>query len=458
MPTKTEAADTACPIDRLPPRATEAEEAVLGSLLIDPEALEKIQGDLQPSDFYRTSNASIFESVLALAARGEGADFVTLSEELRSRGTYDQIGGLVYLSHLVGVVATAAHVEHYARRVAQAAVRRRLISAAGRIAGLAYDETTELESVLASAASEVAAVGAGLGEQDVFSPAEQAMKMAVIAEQLARGRPIGLQTGFPDLDRVTGGLRRGCLYVVGAMTGVGKTSWMASVANHVASSGRKVLFASSEMSDEELAKRETAARMKRSWLEVEEELSKPAQHPETAAAFGQALTRLQSEGFHVFHRGRITSDRIQRRAARLAATEGLDLIVVDYLQRLSDPMPRGMDRADVVQAIAMNLKSVAGELNLPVLVAAQFGRKVLERPLTERHPRLSDFRESGGIEQEADVALGLYRPSYCDDKADPSEAWLYLLKNRHGRAELKFRMNWRSAICRYDAYSSEAPW
>lgn len=435
------------PIDRLPPQNTEAEEVVLGSILMDPEAIGRIRGDLDAADFYRQRNSTLYAAVLDLAARGVPPDMVMLTDYLQGAGTYEDVGGLAYFSHLVGVVPTALHVEHYARIVRESSVRRRLISAAGRIAAAAYDAARSMEEVLTYSVDQIAAAASGLGGLDVTTPEQQAGLLLDMATALAEGRPPGIPSSFPKLNRLTGGYRDGCLYVIGAPTGVGKSAWLATEARWLRSRGKRVLFASSEMAVAELVKRHTAAIVGRDWNELEAGLAKPTEHPGAIVEVDAAVKRMPAVACHVYHGPGMTTDRIRRRAAKMQAEGGLDLLIVDYIQRLADPRGKAETREQQVTAMARALKTIAVDLHLPVLVAAQFSRQVEYR--VDKEPQLSDFRESGGIEQEADVAMAIHRQAAFQAGAKPDEAWLYVLKNRHGPGGKRFEMVWSPSICAY---------
>lgn len=436
--------DAAATIDRLPPNNPEAEEAVLGSLLMDSAALPAIASILKADDFYREANATLYRTALSLAKQGRPADFLTLTDELKRTGIYDEIGGLAYLQRLVGVVPTAVHVEHYADIIIRTATKRRLITAGTRIVQAAYDDSQETDAVLTYAAQQISAVSAGVDQGEMHSSGQRAALLADLVEQLAQGMPPGVATGF-DVDFVTGGMRPGALWMVGGYTGQGKSAWMQTVARGLAKAGATVMFASSEMTDIELIKRDVAALAGREWLEIEADLLKPELHPETVRAVGRALTELAEWGLHVYNRGRMTTSDIRREAARLQMAAGrVDVVFVDYLQRLADPPARknGMRYQDVGE-MARALKSMAVDLKIPVVCAAQLGRSVVER--SGHVPQLSDFRESGDIECESDVVIALNRPGAWEGAPAGTtvhDAAMYLLKNRGGKAPRTLRMVW----------------
>ncbi len=433
-------------IDHLPPQDTDAEESVLGSCLLDPDATVKARAMLQPEQFYRERNGAIYSAMLRLNERREPMDWTLLTTELQAAGRYEEVGGLAYLSHLVSVVPTGLHVEHYARIVVECHQARRLITACGRIAAAAYDRERGIDAALDLALSELAAIQTSMGGQTTHSPEQRASILADILMALDRGTPPGLPTGL-DVDRCIRGLRKGAFYVIGARTGMGKSMWMQTVARNVARRGHRVLFASAEMSDEELIKRDVGAFAGRDWNELEADMLLRPVPAQTSEAVGRALGSISELPVYVYHSGTMTTERIRREALRMQADGSLALVCVDYLQRLCDDDRRAGTRNDQVQLIASRLKSLAMDLQVPVVTAAQLSRLVDRRD--NKRPQLSDFRESGGIEQEADVALGLYRANYYDEAANCEDAELLVLKNRGGRADVRFAMRWLADRCEY---------
>ncbi len=433
-------------LERLPPQNPEAEEAVLGSLLMDASAIAAVASILKPEDFYREKNATIYRTAISLSKQNRPVDFLTVSDELKRQDAYEEIGGLGYLSHLVGVVPTAVHIEHYADIVTRTATKRRLISAGTKIVQAAYDDSREVDDVLSFASEQIAGVSSTVDQGEMHDSQQRAELLFSLVEQLAQGLPPGVPTGF-DVDFLTGGMREGALWMVGGYTGMGKSAWMQTVARGLAKSGRRVMYASSEMTDLELIKRDVAAHLRRDWLEIEADLLKPDEHPETVRKMGEFLAELAEWGLHVYNRGRMTTGDVRREVARLQMTAGdLDVVFVDYLQRLADPPARrNGERYQDVGEMARALKSMAMDLKVPVVCAAQLGRKVAERP--GHVPQLSDFRESGDIECESDVVIGLNRPAAWPktegaQDPNPHEAAMYLLKNRGGQGTRTLRMVW----------------
>ena len=437
-------------IEHLPPHNTDAEEAVLGSCLMDPDAIHTLRGDLDPADFFRGHNGTIYRALLSLASAGTPVDFATVCDALTRQGEFDETGGYDYLYRLVRTVPTAVHAGYYAAIVRRTAIKRRLIEAAGKIAAVGYDDSLEAEDSISRANELLAAVQRTLGAIDLYSPEAQASLLVDMAGRLGEGEPPGIHTGFVKLDRETGGLRPGGLYVIGAPTGVGKTAWMGSTALSISrrSEGtRRQLFATCEVTAHELVKRFAAAHIGRDWNAVERDLARPGEYPNAQREVHDAAGKIAESGITVFHRGRMTVDAIRSRASRMASDGGLDVLYVDYLQRLTCDGKRGENREREVSSMAQGLKSLAVDLSVPVVVAAQFSRSVEYRDCKE--PRLSDYRESGGIENEADVAMGLYRPHRWDETQSKTEAWLHIMKNRHGAGDSKEGLVWMPETTRY---------
>lgn len=425
--------DTDNAIDRLPPQNPEAEEAVLGSLLMDPEAVSKITF-LTPGEFYREKNGDIYRAVQAVASRREPVDMLTVSDELKRVGVYQNMGGLAYLSHLSGVVPTALHVEYYARIVARCAFSRALISASGRIAQHAYTDA-EPQEAMTFALEQLSQLQAGVSTGQTLDGPQRAARFVDMMLERQSGQVRYIPTGM-RVDRSIGGVRRGALTVVGAPTGVGKTALLGEFARTMALNRYRGLFCSSEMGQDEIILRDAA--VYGGVTSAQLEWNQDAQQ--------QAFAEMAERGVRVYAEGNMTTAKVRREAAKWQAREGLDVVFVDYLQRMQDRGGAKQARYEVVQGIAQQLKSLAMDLNVAVVVAAQLGRDVRDEA---REPRLGDFRESGGIENEADVALGIHRPGAYSDSADPAEAWLYVLKNRHGESDVRHRMTWIPQLARY---------
>ena len=414
--------------DKMVPQNVEAEEAVLGSLLIDPEALFRVSPFLTASDYYIQKNAWIHEAIFALHERREPIDFVTLCDELERREQLEEIGGAAYISRLINSVPSAIHVEAYGHIVEHAAIRRRLISAASQIAQLAYREAEDVDLTVDQA------------EQALFSVSQRRITrdLAPIQTIIRRyydrieylyahqGEPLGVPTGFVDLDRLLGGLQRSDLIFIAARPSVGKTALCLSIAKNAAFHGQRVAVFSLEMSGEQVVQRlvatETgidAQRLRLGQLQEEE-----------WPLFIQATGKLADVPIFIDDTPSISVMQMRTKARRLHAEHGLDLVLVDYLQLMSGDI-RTENRVQEVSYISRSLKGLARELNLPVVAASQLSRAVELRQ--DKHPMLADLRDSGSLEQDADVVMFIYRDElYNPDTEMQHIAEIVVAKHRNG--------------------------
>jgi replicative DNA helicase len=417
------------PIDRLPPHNPEAEEAVLGSLLMDPEAAGKVAPFLHKEDFYRERNGAIFEAMLAIYERHEPVDFLTLSDELKRAGRYDELGGLVYLSHLVGVVPTAVHVEHYAHIVERTAIKRRLISAAGKIAGVAYDDSLDLDTTLEKAEQ----ILFGVSQRRVTNDFEhigdilgdylEQMEQRATQGEDSRGIP----TNFIELDKLTGGLQRSDLIILAARPSMGKSSWALNIVQNAAlrNNATCAIF-SLEMSKQQLAHRLLCAE---SGVDATKLRLGMINESETRKLH-HALALLSEAPIYIDDTPSINLSEVRAKARRLAAEKGVDIVVVDYLQLITTSR-FGDNRVQEISEISRSLKALARELNAPVIALSQLSRAVESR--TPHIPMLSDLRESGSIEQDADIVLFIYREDmYNRETEKKGIADIIVAKHRNG--------------------------
>jgi replicative DNA helicase len=414
--------------DKMIPHNVEAEESVLGSLLIDPEALFRVSPFLKGEDFYIQKHAWIYEAIFALHERREPVDFVTLCDELERREQLEEIGGAAYITHLINVVPSAIHVEAYGHIVEQAAVRRRLISTASQIAQLAYQETEDIDQTVDQA------------EQALFSVSQRRITrdLAPIQEVLRRyydrieylyahqGEPLGVPTGYVDLDRLLGGLQRSDFVIVAARPSVGKTSLCLSMGRNAARHGQRVAVFSLEMSAEQIVQRlisaETGIDSQRLRLGNLREEEWPL--------FVQATGKLADLAVFIDDTPSISALQLRTKARRLHAEHGLDLIVVDYLQLMTGDV-RSENRVQEVSFISRSLKALARELDVPVVAASQLSRAVEQR--TDKRPVLADLRESGSLEQDADVVMFIYRDEMYHPETERQHiADIIVSKHRNG--------------------------
>ena len=432
---------TTTPIERMPPHSIEAEEAVLGSILIDAEAIFRVSSFLKGEDFYIVKNQWVWEACMALHERREPIDFVTLTRELEAREQLNEIGGATYISHLINVVPTAIHAEGYGRIVERTAIRRRLLNAASDIAQLAYEESDEIDQTIDAAEQALFGVSQHRIARDMVPIAEAIRSYYDRIEYLYehRGEPLGIPTGFLDLDKLLGGLQRSDLIIVAARPGVGKTSLMLNIALSAARRfHQRVAIFTLEMSNEQIVQRLVSAETSID----SQRLRLGDLHEDEWPLFVQATSALSDALIFVDDTPSISALQLRTKARRLHAEHGLDLVIIDYLQLMTGDQ-RTENRVQEISYLSRALKGLARELHVPVLVASQLSRAVEQR--SDKRPVLSDLRESGSIEQDADIVMFIYRDDVYDEASDRKNvAELIIAKHRNGptgTVELFFQRN-----------------
>jgi len=392
--------------DKLAPQSIDAEQSVLGALLIDQSAMAKVAERLLPTDFYRTQHGDIFAAMDALYRRREPIDMTLLGNELREKGKLESVGGPGYLAGLMNATPTAVHVEHYATIVRDKARLRRLIEAAGKIAAIAYEETNDAdEGENRAMAVLLDAVGKHSDGVHIYSPEEQGNLIVTMIEALSKGESRGIPTGLRNLDAVTGGLQRSELIVLAARPSVGKSAMAENIAEFVARAGHNVAFFSIEMSKEMLLGRWLA----RGGLISSKKFLQGLSADEWADLYRLAEERSQLPSW-LIDSPAASSQTIRSVIERMSLQgQDVDLVVVDYLQLIAnnEPMIKGETKADRIGRITGNLKQLARQINAPVLLLAQLNRESEHR--SDDEPQLSDLRGSGDIEQDADVVLMMWR-------------------------------------------------
>lgn len=417
-------------VDRLPPHNLEAEQSVLGSLLIDRDAIIRIASYVKPGDFYRSANGTIYEAILALYNRREPTDLITLVDELRRNGRLDDAGGETYLTELIASVPTAVHVEYYGRIVERTATLRRLIGAGSEVVTFGYDEALELEEALDKSEQAIFAVAQRRQTRDFRSIGEVLEEYFDRLDTLHqnKGTIVGVPTGFADLDKITGGLQNSDLIIIAARPAVGKSALGLGMAyNAAVRHGKTVGLFVLEMSAEQIVQRmlsmETGIdshRLRLGYIDDSEWAS-------VTRAFG----RLAEANIFIDDSASVSLMDVRSKSRRLHAERGVDMIIIDYLQLMSASAGRGDNRVQEISQISRGLKGLARELNVPVVALAQLSRAVETR---QSHvPMLSDLRESGSIEQDADIVMFIYR----EDTYDPTTerkgiADLIIAKHRNG--------------------------
>ncbi len=410
---------------RLPPQSLEAEQSVLGSMLIEHQAILKAMEILVPSDFYREQHRTIFEAIIKLSDRGEAVDLVTVSEYLKQQGQMEAVGGMSYLATLSNVVPTAANVEYYAKIVQEKSILRSLIHAGTDIVRHGYAGNEEIESLLDAAEQIVFQIGQRRSTQG-FSPIKEVlMETLTHIEHLYsnKGSALGVACGFEDLDQKTSGLQKSDLIILAARPSMGKTAFSLNIARNAAIEGQvPVAIFSLEMAKEQLAQRLLCS-----------EASIDSQRLRTGnlddgdwRRLSVALGRLGEAPIFVDDTPSISVMELRAKARRIKGEHGLGLIIVDYLQLMQN-RGRVESRQQEISEISRSLKALARELSVPVLALSQLSRAVEQR--TDRRPLLSDLRESGAIEQDADVVMFLHQNP---DSAEPNVLEVIIAKQRNG--------------------------
>ncbi len=409
------------------PHSREAEEAVVGSILINELVLDEL-ADLQPEDFYIHRLRFIWQAYLRLREKKQPIDSLTVSEELEDFGRLEEIGGPAYLTALLNQVPTTLHAEAYAEIVKATSLRRRLLSAANRVAVLAYDTTAAVDELTEQATAVIREAIASTSQEASRSFAEVALELydqAVERADAAKaGKPVlsrRIPTGWEDVNRMlNGGFVPGKFYVVAARPGDGKTTWLANVCLEAALSGKQPVFFSLEMEDAELVARILSGE---SGLDANK-ITDGVLADDDWTVFVGALDKVSGAAGRVEYTPNLTVERARAKAHRIQQKHGLDLLIVDYVQ-LMRGTGRTQNREQEVAAISRELKILAGELGVPVLAAAQLSREIEKRP--DKKPQLSDLRESGALEQDSDAVIFLWRP----DKTNQVTNFAFA-KNRGG--------------------------
>ena len=427
------------PAGKIPPQNLDAEMSLLGAVLIDEETIADISEHVKPHDFYDRRHGLIYDAMMRLYEKHKPVDLLTLTEELKKKNDIETIGGSAYLTELTNYVPTAAHAEAYAELVAQKAIRRRLIKASGEISELGFDEETSTEELLQQA------------EQQLFAVSDQSLKNDLVPieailtdsfdrmEELHRNKGAlrGVRTGYRDLDNMTAGLQRSDLIILAARPAMGKTTLVTNLAYNVATIAKQpVLFFSLEMSKEQLVDRMLAdASGVDAWNIRTGNLS-----DDDFSKLSDAMGEMAEAPIFIDDTPGVSVLEMRTKARRAAHEQPLGLIIIDYLQLMQGSGRDGGNRVQEVSEISRGLKLLARELNVPVIALSQLSRSVETR--SPQIPQLSDLRESGSIEQDADIVMFIYREAYYNPETERENITdLIIAKHRNGptgKVELYF--------------------
>jgi len=427
-------------ITKLPPQNIEAEQSVLGSLLIDKEAITKVVNVVAPEDFYKDAHRFIFEAALELFEKREPIDTLSLASLLTDKGNLDKIGGKSYLASLSNSVPTASNVASYAEIVQKKSTLRRLIKAAADIAAMGYDEVTEIDSLLDESEQRLFNISQRFLKEE-FTPIKNVLHGTfdrIDELHKGAGKIRGLPTGFKDLDNILAGLQNSDLIILAARPSVGKTSIALDMARHIATEGKKsVGIFSLEMSKEQLVDRLLCAQADVSLWKMRTGKLSDKSTDDDFPRIGQAMGVLSEAQIFIDDSASCNIMEIRTKARRLKMEYGLDLMIVDYLQLMEGRSSHGDNRVQEIAEISRALKSIARELDIPVLALSQLSRAVEQsKPAI---PKLAHLRDSGSIEQDADVVMFIYRKAadrnYRLEDLSPEEktsAEVHVAKHRNG--------------------------
>ena len=416
---------------KIPPQNLDAEKSLLGAVLIDEEVLADAAEITHAHDFYDKNHGLIFAGMMRLFEKHKPVDLLTLTDELKHKDELEMVGGSAYLTELTNYVPTAAHASAYAEMVAQTAVRRRLIKASGDISELGYDESTTTQELLEKAEAELFSVSDQSTKQDLVSLESILTDSFDRIEELSKnkGSLRGVRTGYHDLDNMTAGLQKSDLIILAARPAMGKTTLVTNLAYNVATIEKKpVLFFSLEMSKEQLVDRMLAdASGVDSWNIRTGNLS-----DNDFAKLSEAMGEMAEAPIYIDDTPGLSVLEMRTKARRIAHENQLGLIIVDYLQLMQANGNHNGNRVQEVSEISRGLKLIARELNVPLIALSQLSRSVESR--TPPIPQLADLRESGSIEQDADIVSFIYRPGYYepDNPEVQNITDLIIAKHRNG--------------------------
>ena len=417
-------------MDRVPPHNNEAEQSVIGAIFLDPQALITASEILIADDFYHIAHQKIFQTMLNLSDKGNAIDVVTVTEELSAKKELEDVGGLTYLTELASAVPTAANIAHYAKIVEEKALLRRLIRVANKIADDSYTREDEVDVLLAEAEKKMLEVSNRKNAGDFKHVKDVLVQTFDNIEQLQSrdGDVTGIPTGFRDLDKMTAGFQRNDLIIVAARPSVGKTAFALNVAQSVAVKAREnVAIFSLEMGADQLVMRMLCAegnidaqRLRTGALETED-----------WSKLTMAMGSLSNSGIYIDDTPGVRMADIRAKCRRLAKEQGLGMILIDYLQLILGSGKPGENRQQEVSEISRSLKGLARELKVPVIALSQLSRGVEQRQ--DKRPMMSDLRESGSIEQDADIVAFLYRDDYYDKESESKDIIeIIIAKQRNG--------------------------
>ncbi len=434
------------PGHRLPPQNQDAERAILGAVMLDRDALGIALETIEPEDFYRPEHRTIFLVMSDLYENDRAIDGITVAEELEKRNALRKVGGNDYLADILAGTATAANVTHHARIVRDKSILRRLITASGEIAGDAFEASEETDNILDTAQTKIYNIAENRQTQAFFSVKDVVPETFRRIDEASRNKSdvTGLATGFTELDQRTAGLQNSDLIILAARPSMGKTALALNIAYHAAVEEQvPIAFFSLEMAKEQLCMRLICA----SGGFNNHDLRRGRIKPEDWPKLTEACSRLSEAPIFIDDSSGISVLEMKAKARRLKQQHNIGLIIVDYMQLMTGPA-RAENRQQEISVISRNLKGMAKDLDVPVMALSQLSRAVENR--SDHKPLLSDLRESGSIEQDADAVLFLYREEYYkpDDDSVRNRASVIIGKQRNGPIGM-FDLHFHKAFTRF---------
>ena len=436
---------TGLPHAKVPPQAIDLEKAILGAMMIDKRGVDEVIDLLKEEVFYLPEHQLIFSAIVSLFDQGKPIDILTVTEELKASGNLQKVGGEYYLITLSNLVSSAAHVEYYARIVLQMFVKRQLIEISGEIIEDAYDETVDVLDLLDNAEQKLFKVSEGTLKSMTNEIEEGVTEVKKQLEQLSKLEGLsGISTGFPSLDEYTSGWQNGDLIIIAARPGMGKTAFVLSMARNMAvDHDVPVAIFNLEMTSDQLIKRLFA-------IETEIPASKFRSGKLSDMEWkilNNKMDNIAKSKIFINDSSMLSVFDLRSQARKLKRQKDIGVLIIDYLQLMSaQTNNKTGNREQEISTISRNLKALAKELNIPVIALSQLSRKVEER--SDRRPQLSDLRESGAIEQDADIVSFIYRPEYYkieqweDETPTQNQAEFIIAKHRNGRTgEIRMRFD-----------------
>lgn len=436
-------------VEKIPPHNTEAEKSVLGASMLSKDALADVIDVVRPEDFYNAGHKEIFSVMLDMFRENVSVDMVTVSDELKKRKSLEMVGGRGYIATLSAEVPSTTNAAEYAKIVAEKSAMRKLIATAEDIREKSFEEQMDPSEILDYAEKGIFEIAQDRQQSD-YAPIKEVLleNVSMIDKAIqTQGQVIGLTTGFKELDKVTAGLHRSDLIIIAARPAMGKTAFALNIAQNAATKGNaSVLLFSLEMSKEQLGQRLLAMEAR---VEMEN-LKKGNIERGDWDRINMALDTLSKTDIHIDDTAGISVLEMKNKCRRLKAEKGLDLVVIDYLQ-LMKAEGRADSRQQEISNLSRYLKLLAREMDCPVIVLSQLSRAPEQRQ--DHRPILSDLRESGSIEQDADIVIFLYRDDYYNENTEkPGICEVNLAKHRSGPTE-KIDLTW---VARYTKFSDKA--